>query len=180
VALPLSFSASVSLPCHPQHAPRLCWFAAYVAADGVFAILAGTVAARRSERWQTLILEGVTNLALAGAVLVWPAVAVGHLVLTIAGAASAVWGALEATIGPSATSDPRSIGSSRGGERKPAVSDVPDQPVHAPVGIGALALPGRGNPVERRIKIDLAVRPDRHSCFAKLRDATARQSEMCG
>src|ERR1700730_11553117 len=44
-------------------------FAAYVAADGVFAILAGTVAARRGERWQMLILEGATNLALAGAVL---------------------------------------------------------------------------------------------------------------
>jgi uncharacterized membrane protein HdeD (DUF308 family) len=114
-------------------------FVAYVAADGIFAILAGTVAARRGERWQTLILEGATNLALAGAVLVWPAIAVlplvaltaawavitgalllaaarrlsgphGHWVLTIAGAASAVWGALEATVGPSAASDPRSIG----------------------------------------------------------------------
>jgi hypothetical protein len=30
---------------------------------------------RRDEFWQTLILEGATNLALVGAVLIWPAMA---------------------------------------------------------------------------------------------------------
>jgi uncharacterized membrane protein HdeD (DUF308 family) len=114
-------------------------FAAYVAADGAFAILAGTLAARRNERWAALILEGTANLALAGAVLVWPAIAIvplvaltvrwavvtgalllaaarrlsgphGRWVLASAGIASAAWGALEAAAGPSAASDPRSIG----------------------------------------------------------------------
>ena len=30
---------------------------------------------RRDEFWQTLIFEGATNLALVGAVLIWPAMA---------------------------------------------------------------------------------------------------------
>lgn len=51
-------------------------FAGYVVADGAFAILAGTRAAGRGERWWTLIVEGLTNLAAAATVLVWAAVAV--------------------------------------------------------------------------------------------------------
>ena len=54
-------------------------FAAYVVADGAFAILAGARAARRGHRWWTLIVEGLTNLALAGAVLVWAALAWSRL-----------------------------------------------------------------------------------------------------
>jgi len=51
-------------------------FAAYVAADGAFAILAGMRAVPRDERWRLLILEGATNLAAAAAVLAWPAIVI--------------------------------------------------------------------------------------------------------
>ncbi len=40
-------------------------FAAYMLADGVFAIVAGVRAAARHERWGLLILEGVVDLARA-------------------------------------------------------------------------------------------------------------------
>lgn len=40
-------------------------FAAYIAADGAFAILAGMRAAGRGDRWRMLILEGSINLAAA-------------------------------------------------------------------------------------------------------------------
>src|SRR5260370_34515343 len=40
-------------------------FAAYVAADGAFAILAGMRAAGRGDRWRMLILGGSINLAAA-------------------------------------------------------------------------------------------------------------------
>jgi uncharacterized membrane protein HdeD (DUF308 family) len=112
----------------------LVWlFAAYVAADGIFAILAGVAAARRGERWGALVIEGTTNLTLAAAVLVWPAIAVipfirlasawavitgalllaaarrlsgshGRWLLAFAGVFSAGWGALAAAAGPSSTS----------------------------------------------------------------------------
>jgi hydrogenase/urease accessory protein HupE len=82
------------------------------------------------ELWQTLIFEGATNLALVGAVLIWPAMAAvafvrltsawaivtaalllaaarrlslshGRWLLALAGVVSGVWGALAATVGPS-------------------------------------------------------------------------------
>ena len=101
-------------------------FAAYVAADGVFAILAGMRAAQRGTRWRLLVLEGATNLAAAAAVLAWPALAIaapfvrlvcawavvtgalllaaahrlsvphGRWILVFAGAVSAGWGTLAA------------------------------------------------------------------------------------
>src|SRR3984893_16729328 len=55
-------------------------FAAYIAADGAFAILAGMRAAGRGDRWRMLILEGSINLAAAAGVLVWQAVAIVPLV----------------------------------------------------------------------------------------------------
>ena len=55
-------------------------FAAYVTADGLLAIVAGTRAAGRGERWWTLIVEGMTNLAAATAVLLWAGLAVVPLV----------------------------------------------------------------------------------------------------
>src|SRR5436190_21226298 len=61
-------------------APLVLLFAAYVAADGAFAILAGMRAARWGYRWAVLILEGSVNLAAAAAVLVWQAVAAVPLV----------------------------------------------------------------------------------------------------
>src|SRR6266446_3052341 len=57
----------------PTIASLVLMFAAYVAADGAFAILAGMRAVPRGERWRLLILEGATNLAAAAAVLDWPA-----------------------------------------------------------------------------------------------------------
>ena len=51
-------------------------FAAYMLADGVFAIVAGVRAAARHERWGLLILEGVVNLAAGAAALLLPVVTV--------------------------------------------------------------------------------------------------------
>src|SRR5258708_40066300 len=59
----------------PTTASLVLLFAAYIAADGVMAIVAGVRAAPRGERWRSLILEGTTNLAVAGTVLVWHKVA---------------------------------------------------------------------------------------------------------
>jgi uncharacterized membrane protein HdeD (DUF308 family) len=96
-------------------------FAAYLAADGLFALIAGRRAARRGEYWWSLIIEGLTNLAVAGGILVWQvamawpfiyltsawAVVTGALllaaarrlagthgraILTLAGAISCAWG----------------------------------------------------------------------------------------
>jgi len=110
----------------PTIASLVLMFAAYVAADGALAILAGMRAVPRGERWHLLILEGATNLAAAAAVLAWPAVAIaapfvrlacawavvtgalllaaahrlsgphGRWVLAVAGVASAGWGVLAA------------------------------------------------------------------------------------
>lgn len=113
-------------------------FAAYVAADGAFAILAGARAARRGERWWTLIAEGATNLLVAGAVLVWPALAVvpfvrlasawavvtgalmlaaarrlsrlhGRWLLVLAGTASIIWGIVATAMGPSPDGGARAV-----------------------------------------------------------------------
>lgn len=50
-------------------------FAAYVAADGVMALIAGTRAMRRGARWRLLMFEGAVNISVAGALLIWPAMA---------------------------------------------------------------------------------------------------------
>jgi hypothetical protein len=105
-------------------------FAAYVAADGAFAILAGK--RRRGYRVPMMILEGSVNLAAAAAVLVWQVVAIvplvqiatiwamitgglllaaahrlsgneGRWILMLAGVVSASWGALVAVIGANNT-----------------------------------------------------------------------------
>lgn len=115
-------------------------FATYLAADGFFAVLAATRASRRTKRWWALILEGLTNLGVAGWVLIWPAIAVvaflhalsiwavvtgalmlagahrlsafhGRWILAFAGAVSTGWGILLATFGPDATDDPRAVAS---------------------------------------------------------------------
>ena len=125
----------LSLP--PQAvAPLVFLFAAYLAADGAFAILAGMRAPRWGYRWPMLILEGSVNVAAAVAVLVWQAVAAvalvqiatawavitgglllaaahrlsrseGRWILMLAGVVSASWGALVAAIG---ASDTRAMG----------------------------------------------------------------------
>lgn len=113
-------------------APLVVLFAAYVAADGAFAILAGMRAVGSRDRWPMLMLEGSVNLAAAAAVLVWQAVAVvllvqiatawavitgglllaaahrlsgseGRWILVLSGVVSASWGVLLAAIGASNT-----------------------------------------------------------------------------
>ncbi len=60
------------------------FFAAYMAADGAFAIVGAVRAAQRHERWGFLLLEGIVNLVVGvGAVLV-PAAAVWAFVLLLA------------------------------------------------------------------------------------------------
>jgi uncharacterized membrane protein HdeD (DUF308 family) len=117
-------------------APLVLLFAAYVAADGAFAILAGMRAPRWGYRWPMLILEGSVNLGAAAAVLAWQAVAAvplvqiasgwamitgglllaaahrlsgseGRWILVLAGVVSAGWGALVAILG---ASDTRTMG----------------------------------------------------------------------
>jgi len=117
-------------------APLVFLFAAYLIADGAFAILAGMRAPRWGSRWPMLILEGSVNLAAAAAVLVWQSVAAvalvpiatawavisgglllaaahrlsgseGRWILVVAGVVSAGWGALVAILG---ASDTRTMG----------------------------------------------------------------------
>lgn len=62
-------------------------FAVYVAADGRFTILTAILAVQgEAKRWWTLMLEGLTDLVLAGWVLVWPAIAVAPFLH-----ASSIW-----------------------------------------------------------------------------------------
>src|SRR4051812_15656530 len=70
------FGLSVLALPAPTTASLVLLFAAYLAADGVFATVAGIRGAQRSERWRLLILEGMTNLAVAGTVLVWPTITI--------------------------------------------------------------------------------------------------------
>jgi uncharacterized membrane protein HdeD (DUF308 family) len=113
-------------------------FAAYVTADGLLAILAGTRAVGRGERWWTLIVEGMTNLAAATAVLIWAGLAVvplvgwasgwavvtggvmlaaahrlstthGRWLLAFGGGVSAGWGALAIALRTSSDGDLRTI-----------------------------------------------------------------------
>jgi uncharacterized membrane protein HdeD (DUF308 family) len=78
----------------PTTASLVLMFAAYVAADGAFAILARMRGSPRGERWRLLILEGATNLAAAAAVLAWPAIAIAAPFVRLACAWAVVTGAL--------------------------------------------------------------------------------------
>jgi uncharacterized membrane protein HdeD (DUF308 family) len=97
--LAVAFVIAVLLLPRPTLGALVLMFAAYMAADGALAIVSGLRAMRRGDLWQTLVFEGATNLALVGAVLIWPAIAV-----------SGVWGALAATVGPSSGSAPETMG----------------------------------------------------------------------
>jgi uncharacterized membrane protein HdeD (DUF308 family) len=59
-------------------------FAAYMLADGVFAIVAAVRAARRHERWAWLVLEGVADIAAGAIAALWPGITVVALVLLVA------------------------------------------------------------------------------------------------
>ena len=131
--LAVAFVIAVLLLPRPTLGALVLMFAAYMAADGALAIVSWLRAMRRDEFWQTLIFEGATNLALVGAVLIWPAMAAvafvrltsawaivtgallvaaarrlslshGRWLLALAGVVSGVWGALVATVGPSSGS----------------------------------------------------------------------------
>lgn len=133
------FIIAVLLLPRPTLGALVMMFAAYVAADGALAIVSGLRAMRRGELWQTLIFEGAINLALAGSVLIWPAMAAvtfvrltsawaivtgalllaaarrlsvshGRWLLALTGMVSGVWGALATTVGPTAESAPETMG----------------------------------------------------------------------
>ncbi|MFT8243126.1 HdeD family acid-resistance protein [Roseomonas sp. BN140053] len=68
-------------------------FAAYMLADGIFAIVAGVRAAARHERWGLLILEGVVDLLAGVVAFLMPGLTV-LLLVTLLGIWSVVSGAL--------------------------------------------------------------------------------------
>ncbi|MGZ5916359.1 MAG: HdeD family acid-resistance protein [Methyloceanibacter sp.] len=59
-------------------------FAAYMLVDGVFAIASGVRAARNSERWGLLLLEGIVDIAAGIVAILWPAITLVVLVWIIA------------------------------------------------------------------------------------------------
>jgi uncharacterized membrane protein HdeD (DUF308 family) len=118
---------SVVLLPRPTLGALTMMFAAYLAADGALAVVSGLRAMRHGERWLALIFEGATNPAVAGGVLIWPALAAmafvsltsawaiitgalllaaarrlsishGRWLLVLAGTVSAVWGVLAVTV----------------------------------------------------------------------------------
>jgi uncharacterized membrane protein HdeD (DUF308 family) len=136
--LAVLFAITVLLLPRPTLGVLVLTFAAYVAADGAMAIVAGIRAMRRGELWQTLIFEGAVNISVAGVVLAWPAMAAvafvrltsvwailtgalllaaarrlslshGRWLLALAGVVSGVWGVLAAAVGPSSESTPETM-----------------------------------------------------------------------
>jgi uncharacterized membrane protein HdeD (DUF308 family) len=59
-------------------------FAAYMLADGIFAIVAGIRAARQHQRWGALILEGIADLIASAIAFVWPLATVLAFVILMA------------------------------------------------------------------------------------------------
>jgi uncharacterized membrane protein HdeD (DUF308 family) len=59
-------------------------FAAYVFVDGVFAIVSAVRAARQNERWGSLMLEGIVNIAAAAVAVLWPGITVLAFVFLVA------------------------------------------------------------------------------------------------
>lgn len=59
-------------------------FAAYMLADGVFAIASGIKAARTGGRWGLLILEGLVDIAAGLLAVFWPAITLVALVWIVA------------------------------------------------------------------------------------------------
>lgn len=116
-------------------AALLMLFSAYVAPDGAHAIVAAVRAKQRGGFWQAFVLEGAINLAVAAAVLTWPAMAAvaflrltsvwaiitgvlliaaarrlslshGLWLLTLSGALSATWGLVASAWGPTSARVP--------------------------------------------------------------------------
>jgi uncharacterized membrane protein HdeD (DUF308 family) len=59
-------------------------FAAYMLADGIFAIIAAVRAARRSERWGLMVLEGAVDILAGVLAVLWPGLTVIAFVLLVA------------------------------------------------------------------------------------------------
>ena len=59
-------------------------FAAYVFADGIFAIIASYRAARLHMRWGALVLEGILDIIAAAVSVAWPAITVVAFVVLVA------------------------------------------------------------------------------------------------
>ena len=59
-------------------------FAAYMLADGVFAIAAAWKAARNGERWGLFILEGIVDIAAGVLAALWPAITMVALIWLVA------------------------------------------------------------------------------------------------
>jgi uncharacterized membrane protein HdeD (DUF308 family) len=59
-------------------------FAAYSFVDGVFAIISAVRAARRHERWGSLVFEGIVNIAVAAVAVLWPGITVLAFVFLVA------------------------------------------------------------------------------------------------
>jgi uncharacterized membrane protein HdeD (DUF308 family) len=59
-------------------------FAAYMLADGVLAIISAVRAARKSERWRLLVLEGIANIATSIVAFLWPGITIFVLTILIA------------------------------------------------------------------------------------------------
>lgn len=68
-------------------------FGAYMLADGIFAIVAAVRAARRHERWGSLVLEGIVDLIAAAIAFFWPLATILAFVI-LAGAWAIVSGIL--------------------------------------------------------------------------------------
>jgi uncharacterized membrane protein HdeD (DUF308 family) len=59
-------------------------FSAYMLVDGIFAIVAAVRAARRSERWGLLVLEGIADIATGVIAFAWPGLTVLAFLLLMA------------------------------------------------------------------------------------------------
>jgi uncharacterized membrane protein HdeD (DUF308 family) len=132
------FAIAILLLPQPTLAALLMMFAGYVAADGALAIALGFRAMQRGAVRQALVLEGAINLALAAAVLIWPAMAAiaflrltgawaiitgalliaaarrlslqhGRGLLTLAGVVSATWGLVVSARGLMSASVPDTV-----------------------------------------------------------------------
>ncbi len=72
-------------------------FAAYMLADGIFAIVAGIRAASRHERWGLLLLEGIVDIAAGILAVLWPVASVLAFVLILG-----AWGVVSGIVMASA------------------------------------------------------------------------------
>ncbi len=73
-------------------------FSAYMLVDGIFGIISAVRAARRRDRWDLLVFEGLLDIAVGMVAFLWPGITVLAFVLLVA-AWAIVTGALMTTAG---------------------------------------------------------------------------------